>query len=127
MKTASVLFGLVVATGVAHGNPAPVHRAPTQARSLPAAMHSLLRQKAAPVIQLAVARPRVDAKGDMACGNVMKKTSADDDDSCTTRTASTGPQAPVQSLTVVVQPAARPLLASDGDVAPGNVMKATKK
>jgi hypothetical protein len=91
MKTASVLFGLVVATGVAHAERAPAKPAPTPAavRVLPAGTQALLRQLAAPGIQItrtiakpAVQRPRVDANGDMACGNAMSKSA---NDTCTAR------------------------------------------
>jgi hypothetical protein len=119
MKTASVLFGLVVATGVAHANPTPPKPATAEARALPAGTLAILRQLAAPGIRItrtvatpSVARPRVDTSGDAACGNVMTKVR---DDACTARTAT--------QLSVV----ARPLVANDGDVAAGNVMKKTKK
>ncbi|HTL38566.1 MAG TPA: hypothetical protein VL326_35795 [Kofleriaceae bacterium] len=108
MKTASVLFGLVVATGVAHANPAPAKHVtkPVAARTLPAQTRALLRQSPVPAIikiTPAVQRPRAEANGDMACGNVMTKGG---DDKCTV---------------------ARPLVDKDGDVAAGNVMKKTKK
>ena len=126
MKTASVLFGLMVATGVAHADRAPAKPAakPVAARALPTGTQALLRQLAAPGIQItrtiatpAVQRPRVDANGDMACGNVMSKSG---DDKCTARVAARQPApAPIA--------VARPLVDADGDPAPGNVMKKTKK
>lgn len=124
MKTASVLFGLVVATGVAHANPAPAKHVtkPVAARTLPAQTRALLRQSPVPAIikiTPAVQRPRADANGDMACGNVMSK-SADDNCTLTARVAATQPSpAPIA--------VARPLVDKDGDMAAGNVMKKTKK
>jgi len=121
MKTASVLFGLVVATGVAHANPAPTKHVTTTvaARTLPAQTRALLRQSPVPAIikiTPVVQRPRADANGDMACGNVMSKSA---DDTCTARVAAQPKPAP---LAVV-----RPLVDKDGDMAAGNVMKTTKK
>lgn len=151
MKRASVLFGLVVATGVAHANPAPAPASSAAksaaARTLPTGTRALLRQSPAPGIQLTravttptPARPRLDANGDAACGNVMSKSP---DDTCTARTARTAQPnpkprvvTPASSLTgrvatTTVAPAplpiARPLVDADGDVAAGNVMKKTKR
>jgi hypothetical protein len=117
MKTATVLFGLVVATGVAHADRAPAKPAPTPA------LRALFQRMAAPGIQIArtvsqppVQRPRVDANGDMACGNVMSKSA---DDTCTARIAARQPKQPVA--------VARPLVTKDGEIATGNVMKVMKK
>ena len=115
MKTASVLFGLMVTAGVAHADRAPAKPSP--------GLRAIFRQVAAPGIQItrtiatpAVQRPRVDANGDMACGNVMSKSA---DDTCTARVAAQPQPKPIA--------VARPLVDKDGDVAPGNVMKKTKK
>ena len=115
MKTASVLFGLGVATGVAHAD-----RPPAKPGS---GLQALFKTVALPGIQItrtvakpAVQRPRVDANGDMACGNVMSKSP---DDTCTARIAAKPQPAPLA--------VARPLLDKDGEVATGNIMKKTKK
>jgi hypothetical protein len=115
MKTASVLFGLMMATSVAHASPAPKTSLPV-ARTLPVALRAILGQSPAPSVQitLAVARPRADASGDMACGNVMTKTN-----NCTARIASRQTPKPVAIP--------RPVVDQSGDVATGNVMKVLKK
>jgi hypothetical protein len=132
MKTASVVFGLVVATtGIASASP----------------------------LSKTAARPRVDRHGDVACGNVDSKgggdtctmTSSPSTSSPTTtaRTATTSstssptttpltPPPGIQlarqfatqgalHLTRATMRVARPLVDADGDVATGNVMKKLKK
>ena len=66
MKTASVLFGLVVTTaGIAHANTRPRTK-PVVAKLVPA--RPIVR-----AIVLPAATPLSDDRGDMACGNVMTK------------------------------------------------------